>query len=44
MRRAQGLGAISNEVPAPTRIEPAQDTGIDRPPSLWARIKAWVYK
>ena len=54
MRRAQGLGAISNEVPAPTRIElptpvekpveQAQDTGIDRPLSLWERIKAWVYK
>ena len=53
MRKEQGLGAISNEVPAPTigfdpapiKVEgaviPAQSTGIKQPPSLWSRIRAW---
>jgi transposase-like protein len=53
MRKEQGLGAISNEVPAPTIgfnpaptkavvSYPKQGTGINQPPSLWSRIWAWV--
>ena len=53
MRKEQGLGAISNEVPAPTidfdpapikaegAVIPAQSTGINQPPTLWSRIRAW---
>jgi hypothetical protein len=53
MRKEQGLGAISNEVPAPTigfnpaptkaerAVIPVQSTGIKQPPSLWSRICAW---
>lgn len=50
MRKEQGLGAISNEVPAPIRITPTLvsysppavvSTGIKQPPSLWSRICAW---
>lgn len=53
MRKEQGLGAISNEVPAPTigfgpapikaerAVIPMQSTGIKQPPSLWSRICAW---